>query len=829
MLNLGKVIYMKFNFLVVVLLLALASCYQPPKNASSLFQYIPRDAAVIVKINNLSQLRSELKNSAVLNSFADTETYSAIAKKVDFLHFIRTEKQGLLAFSNVPGDSTAFLFATHNSEDNLDLESLDENTATPITYGSLRFTRYELNGAVYYSAIEDNTLLVSSAQELLATVINARSSREMDPALEALYKSANKESAASVFMNTKKSGPINRSILKNGSLGQITHFADWISVDFNSGQDYIGLNGMALARDTTRNFINLFKGSRPIISSTPGIAPATADAILSFSLNDWPNFSRNQEYYLHRSMVRDSLFNTIEELGQIFLDGERAIVLHTYGAENISQFLLGMKKEALDYQGNEIIELNDTTFLTTYFNPLVGKFNSKYYTVIENTLVFASQSETIRTIMLYQNRGETFEKSQGFTSIKGALADASNILFVSNATGMEGVLEQDLAAQLLTDFKSSEPLEYTYAAQIVTENNFYHTHLVIHKNEKTYETDTTAPLFTVQLDGELAMGPQFITNHRTKNKEIVVQDQENNLYLISTEGKVLWKKQLKGRIQGKISQVDIFRNGRLQLAFTTDTEFMVLDRNGNMVKPFNTSYPGGNLNELAVFDYEGSRSYRFVVTQGSKVYMYNNKGNDVRGFTFTDAGSPVLSAPVHFRVGSKDYLIFKLENGALKILNREGKTRITVKEPIDFSDNKVMVNDDKFTVTDKKGMIYQIDTKGKVTKNALNLSADHGTDATSKTLVIMNDNELTIKGKKVSLDLGVYTKPRIFYIYDKIYVGVTDIQSEQAYLFDSNAIPIQNFPVFGSSPIDLDDMDDDRKPELVVRGAGNSLIVYRMN
>ncbi len=431
--------------------------------------------------------------------------------------------------------------------------------------------------------------------------------------------------------------------------------------------------------------------------------------------------------------------------------------------------------------------------------------------------------------MAYRNRGETFDKSPGFASVRGALADASNILFVSNSAAMEAILEEEVAAQLLSDFKQSGPSEFTYAAQVVTEDNFYHTRLVIHKNQETVENNTTTPLFTIQLDADLATEPQFVTNHRTGKKEVIVQDEANNLYLISTAGKVLWKKQLKGRIQGRISQVDLFRNGRLQLAFTTDSEFLILDRNGKEVKPFNKSYPGGNLNPLAVFDYEGNRVYRFVVTQGSKVFMYNNKGNDVRGFTFTDAGSPILAAPSHFRIGNKDYLIFKLENGQLKILNREGRTRVNVKERIDFSDNTVMVNGNYFTLTDKKGTLYRIDQKGGISKNALNLNADHGTDATSKTLVIMNDNELTIKGKKVQLELGVYTKPRIFYLNDKIYVAVTDLQSEQAYLFDSNAISIPNFPVYGSSPIDMADMDRDQKPELVVRGARNALIVYRMN
>ena len=93
----------------------------------------------------------------------------------------------------------------------------------------------------------------------------------------------------------------------------------------------------------------------------------------------------------------------------------------------------------------------------------------------------------------------------------------------------------------------------------------------------------------------------------------------------------------------------------------------------------------------------------------------------------------------------------------------------------------------------------------------------------------MDDNVLSIKGRKVELDLGVYSKPKIFYIYDKIYVSVTDIQNQKIYLYDSQAEPIPNFPVYGSSLIDLTDMDNDRKLELVAKDQDNSIIVYKMN
>jgi hypothetical protein len=381
----------------------------------------------------------------------------------------------------------------------------------------------------------------------------------------------------------------------------------------------------------------------------------------------------------------------------------------------------------------------------------------------------------------------------------------------------------------MLQYREAKFPDHVVALQVVADRNFYHLNSFVKRKSTVRKRNSVSPLFTVQLDAALANVPQFVTDHRNDKKEIVVQDVENNLYLISTAGKILWKKALEGRVQGRIEQIDLYKNGRLQLAFTTNNQFLVLDRNGNEVAPFNMSFSGAALNPLAVFDYENNRNYRFVVTQGKDLQMFNGKGQIVKGFAYTKAESAILYPPKHFRIGSRDYIVFMLADGTLKILNRTGSTRVGVSEKIEFSENEVYLNNNRFIVTDKTGTLFAVDTKGKITKTRFNLNADHGIDATSKTLSLMNDNELSIKGNKATLDLGVYTKPRIFYIYDKIYVSVTDIQTQQAYVFDSNAILFPNFPVYSNSSIDLTDMDNDRSIEIVGKFEENSIIVYQIN
>ena len=165
----------------------------------------------------------------------------------------------------------------------------------------------------------------------------------------------------------------------------------------------------------------------------------------------------------------------------------------------------------------------------------------------------------------------------------------------------------------------------------------------------------------------------------------------------------------------------------------------------------------------------------------------------------------------------------------MKLLNRVGDVRTKVGEKIDFSENEVFVYKSRFALTDKKGVLHEIDTKGKITKTSLNFSNDHGLYTTQRTLATMNENMLRIKDKVIELEMGVYTQPKIFFINNKIFVSVTDIQNEKVYLFDSQAKPIANFPIDGSSAIDLTKIKTTKALQLVTKEDKNSLSVYKIN
>jgi len=430
----------------------------------------------------------------------------------------------------------------------------------------------------------------------------------------------------------------------------------------------------------------------------------------------------------------------------------------------------------------------------------------------------------LQTIIANYQNSATLSKNQALLNGYSNISDESSLLLVADSDKLENITSKifnlNSSPINLSDYKFS-------TFQFVQDEDFMHVNININKNKSRAVSNTISEEFNITLDADVLTNPQFVTNYRSNQEDIVVQDINNNLYLISNQGKILWKKRLNGNILGKIEQIDIYKNGRLQLVFATPKRVYVIDRNGNDVGPFPLNFNDNITQPLSVFDYDNNKNYRLLVTQGSNLLLYNVSGKIVNGFNYQKS-TEINSQPKHFRINSKDYIVFAAGN-IMKIINRQGQSRIDVKESIDFSDNEIYLYKDLFTTTNRNGDLVQVNSNGSVSKQNLNLDNNHAITTTSKTLVTLSENNLTIKQNTFELDFGNYTKPNIFYINDKIYVTVTDLQAKKIYLFDSLAKIQNNFPVYGNSEIELKNIDKDNNLEFVTIGDSDSIIIYQKN
>ncbi len=783
--------------LVFILLISLLthSCINSKKRTTEITQFVPENSSIVIKINDLETFKSDIKNNDFITKLSSSTLQRDITKKLENL---KTNNPVLVCFEN----STNKL-----------------NYSIITKYHDSLFTIKETDSLNIFSKIIDS-IYVGSLSKSIIDNLNVNENL----AFETLYETTNSNSTFSVFMNSKSSNRLGNAIFP----GEITFFSNWMSLDTEVTPDQILLNGIVTTNDTIKQLISIFKNTIPQENTIQQIAPSLSNGFLSFTYDDFDMFRKNlNEYHLQTidSSYYSELFHTINEVGEVNLDNNSFVVLKSIDAFATKEALQDHQNVVSTFRNVNILEFSNPTLFNNTFSPLISSQNISYYSVLDDFFVFANSETTLQDIISNFKNGTTLSNNTVFKNCLRSLSDESSLMIIKNS----GQLKQMMSLVFNEDFTDLKLKDYKISAlQFVQDDSFLHVNGVIQKNKSRTEQNSISEEFNVVLDADLLMQPHFVINHRTKQKEIVAQDVNNNLYLISNIGKVLWKKRLNGNILGNIQQVDLYKNGRLQLAFTTPKRIYILDRNGKDVSPFPLKFNDEITQPLSIFDYDNTKNYRFLIVQNNELLMLDKKGKTVRGFNYKKSNNNIVTQPKHFRLQGKDYIVFGTGN-KMKILNRQGHNRITVKENIAFSKNDIYLYKDKFTTTNANGELIQVNLRGNVSKQSLGLDRNHFMDATSKTLVALSENNLNIKLKNYELDFGNYTAPKIFYLNDKIYITITDLQTQKVYLFDSQARLLKNFPVYGNSLIDFANIDKDNKLEFVVKGESNSIIVYKKN
>ncbi|MFD1615567.1 ribonuclease HII [Gelatiniphilus marinus] len=807
------------RFFCFALLILTFSCSNPKTDRTKPIHFIPENASVVLKTSNIESLKSAIQNNDVIKKLSKTNSYKNLESKLESLSLLHPKGELFICFSKENNDSLQYSIITKYHKNLFKTDSLPNYIEETLVSKNKSITKSTLNNNTFYSTITDSMFIASSSKKIIdAAFLNTRKNTE----LEKIYNTTDKDQSLSFII--KNENEFIKSLFIEDSIS-FENFSNYFAIDANVSQDEILINGITKATDSTKSLINIFKDNIPQENHIQNITPSNSDGFMSFTFNDFNAFEANLSKFNKKdSIASTTLFDNITEIGTIYEDEKRAVILNSIDVIATKDALLSELNIIDTYRQIEIFGFSKPNLFSNTFYPLIAFNDATKYCVIDNFFVFADNLEMLQNIIAnYQNK-TTLSAQSYFKNIKANLSDQSSLLMVVNSSILKTILDRNIEGNSnykLNKYKAS-------ALQFIYDTHFAHVNGVIKKAKTRSYQNSISEEFNIKLDTDLLTNPQFVTNHITKQKEIVVQDVNNRLYLISNKGKILWKKQLQGPVLGDIEQIDIYKNGRLQLVFATPNRVYVIDRNGKDVAPFPKKFSDKITQPLAVFDYDKKKNYRLLVTQNKRVFMYNVSAKIVNGFTFKAASKTIVTQPKHFRMGGKDYLTFKTED-KLYILDRTGKTRVKPKTPNTFSNESVYLHKNKFTTTTKNGNLVSIDTRGNTAIQNLNLSNNHHLQATSKTLVTLTDNQLTIKSRTIELDFGNYTAPLIFYLNDKIYVSVTDLQSQKTYLFDSQAKPISNFPVYGNSPIELNNIDKDRNLEFVVKGESNAIILYQIN
>lgn len=786
-----------------------------------LLAYLSNQDDFVIRTDHLNQLKANLSNNSQFLNFINHGAFKNAQQRIELLQKIDVNTKALISIREIGKEDIDFLIITELNQSTLaQSDQISSKTYQEVLIEKRVYPSKEKE-QVLFSVILEETLLISSSQLLIENTIRNNSQQIVPESLNELFKVTEDNS---LYFKLDAGS----FLLKNNFYPSYTNsFGKWGALRIDLANKKMAFHGFNSRNDSLPYFLNLFRAGKPVVLKSPHYIPEVASNIKMYAIEDVEQFNSTQNKIKNKDLVLDTIFNTVEEIATFKLKENTLALIHftTLEPTYLSKLAENNTPET-EYRDYPIYRLNNALLVETSFSSLWDKLGTNYVVPIAQSLLFSKDITDLKTVIGNLNTGTTLENSPAFTSTKASLAEASTVLFYEAQTNSFN--PKKAGDYFLAPNKKEDKNTKVFASQWVGDQDFFHQHLVFLDLQPKKDQGGVSPLLSLQLENPISYAPQWVKNHINKKQEILVQDNQNQLYLFDNSGKLLWKKQLQGAIQGKVSQVDLYKNGRLQLAFTTTNQWLILDRNGNEVPPFNKTFKDGNLSPLAVFDYDNNKEYRFVFGQGKDIYMYDRNVKSVNGFKYKKTKSSLLEAPKHFKIKGDDYLVFKGIDGSLDILNRIGKTRVKTAVNYSFSDNEIALLDQQFSFTDLQGNLFQINTKGKESKKPLKVNAAHRTAMNFNQLVVLEDNVLYSKGKKVVLDFGIYTPPTTIKINQQIYISITDTQNKKVYLFDNELKMLGGFPVYGSGEIDLVESSENGALKFVTKDKENSLVVYRV-
>ncbi|SDK92638.1 hypothetical protein SAMN04488034_101936 [Salinimicrobium catena] len=818
------------KILVALLIALLTGCSQDYRGLQDPVNYISENSAVILKLQDPDLFFSNLKNNELIKKNSDFPLIQDLEKKLSLLNYFPHNRPAYLALALEENKDLKFAFLS-TEVPQIETDSIKNKMVETFNTKDHQIKKYTLEGQVAYTSSVDSIYIFSNSKSLLESSLSGNPELANSEAFQKAMK-ASSDKQPGIFVNHKKLEPILNRWFPQENLDHILNFSNWTSLDAELSQSAIKLNGISISGDTLPHHIDLFKGVGTSENMLPNITPSEAKGLYSVTFDKFAALKENLTNFRRKDPKKsiskgEELLEIANEAGLIYLAEGNVLAIRVLDREAAKIALSAHQEELEDFREISIYNYSGNFEI---LKPLLTPGALSVYAYLDEFVLFSDSFEAIKKVISDFQNEQVMSKSEAYQASFESLSTKASILLLTRNSSFKNDLSEAVSEAHRNATKGLDFKNYPLTAlQFIYNGNFAHVHAVLTKKNETKSENTASQTVAIHLDAALATRPVFFKNHRTKGNDIAVQDVNNVLYLISPEGKIYWKKQLESRILGEIESVDILRNGRYQLAFATQNRLHVIDRTGRTVKPFPLEFNDEITQPLAVFDYDNKRKYRFVIVQDRELYMFNNKGERVRGFTFSKADATITQSPKHIRIGRKDYILVPETSGKLNILSRTGRPRVGVKEKLNFSDNEWYEYENEFASTSASGELLKIDESGKVQKKKLGLSENHKIDATIKTLATMSENILTIKDNEVSLDFGLYTAPEIFYIDNKIYVSVTDLQAHKVYLFDSNGQLLPGFPLYGNSRIDLSKADANSIPDLVVQGEDDSVLVYEIN
>ncbi|TPV32019.1 hypothetical protein FJ651_14510 [Paucihalobacter ruber] len=771
------------------------------------WNYLDDSFQTVLVMHDFEIAKSRLINNDLFKQLGSSHPLDSLKTTINNLSNISFEGEALLAITNQK--QFHYLLVADTLELKLNFNSSEDFIKDSLlVYNQHNINHTLLQNANFYSVLDEGFYLQTNNIDLLKSVLNQSKPSEQ---FKNIYQLSDKSKTISILSNKDKL--LSTFFSQEKNIG----FGNYYVLDLTLEETQTSITGVTQSTDST-SILNVLQNAKPCNTQFESIAPSSADYAISLCLSDVANFKLQLNINKQDSLpaflnlaVEAAMFTTNTEKVMALRFPDKTIVTNEILAETVYE----------TYREVEIYNFASANIFEHIFNPFIDVATTNYVFELNNFFVFTENSDVAKDIISDFTLGRTIEQSKAYKDIEPKLSNQSSVSLFQN----QNSLQQTFAEVFGTENQAKLNNYQLSAFQLIYEDNFAHINGVISQHSTRSQTAQLKELFNITLENDIIGNPQFFTNHLNNTKDILVQDSSNQIYLISKDGKIHWNKRLDGPIRGEISEIDTYKNGRMQMAFVTDKTLHVLDRNGKDVSGYPKTFNDNITQPLSVFDYDNNKNYRLLVTQKNNLLMFDKAGKSVGGFKPELLNDDITTPPKHFRIGNKDYIVFAQGN-TLQILDRVGKTRIKVRDNINFSDNSIYLNDNAFVTITADAKLLKVNNKGISAFSNLKTSGNTHMTADQNTTVFFSENKLNLNNKELELDFGNYTAPELYKLNNQSYITITDLQSKKGFVFNKNGKVLDNFPIYASGPVQLTKANG-RNLYALTKTDNRSLVLYQ--
>jgi hypothetical protein len=853
--------------------LLLAGCKPPQQDVRNLLTAVPLQSAMLFQFQNVSAGFEKFSGTAVANTLDSLKVIADWQEQLTGLKGLLLDADGqplaISAIAAIHLSGGAKYDVLWLASDQI-LGTLRKVPGVVILsekdYGATKIISFKTNRGHIFSYTNYKGIIALSKSEILVEEaikqIDAPIKIDGDPLFKKAFESANARDPIHIFLNLKYVPALATWGMPETGHQWMAYFASWVALDAELKVDQLALSGLALLNDSIHPYLLNWKKNSPRSFSAPEIMPVQTAAFVALTAENFPQQFRARNAFLnyHNKSAQykryqsdmpidgEAFFSShvLHEWGIFYAEEKRADIfgnkfgyIEAKDPEKVILEIEGMPGSMLieTYRDKPIYRLGVASLLPHTLGQLFWGLNDVYVAYHLNFVVFCSNFAQMKGLINDWQDGKTLHKAPSFKAFSKEFPSKGHIWAVAaqpaSLAYAPALFKKELALEIQKNTQSLKENRWLGVHFRVSDQAAF-THLVVKQDAE--QAPDTRRRWTLALKAPVISQPTLVKNHLNGQNEIFAQDSTFQIYLVDGKGQLLWQRQVDGPILGDVTQVDLYKNNKLQLVFNTPSKLYVIDRNGNDVAPFPIKLPETATAGAGIFDYDNTRNYRFVIPLGQDLYNYGADGREVSGWIKPRSVSPIYQPPQHIRVGAFDYILVYTRSGQIRLLNRKGEDRVNVAGTFPIANKKLFLyqgdeaTEARLTGLTENGKLINIYFDGK----ADSLDAGLG----SAVSLIMLDDKYLLAGKRklqlrdpknpfeVTTPGNIEIGPYFFNVSGHAYFGVGSSSDKQIWVYREDGKMIPGFPVYGSTPFVFGQFTESAPPALIVGSGDGNLICY---